>query len=101
VLFIKDGQLFMQGPKEFLLTSENISQLYGCQLQLQRDNGRYSASFGNDGGEPIETTLEDKKKQPPVPEVLIEMRDTTVQYQERRPRSFELGHEAGVKTGPS
>jgi iron complex transport system ATP-binding protein len=34
VLFIKEGQLFMQGPKEYLLTSENISQLYGCQLRL-------------------------------------------------------------------
>jgi molybdate transport system ATP-binding protein len=32
VLFVKEGQLFMQGPKEYSLTSENISQLYGCQL---------------------------------------------------------------------
>jgi molybdate transport system ATP-binding protein len=81
VLFIKEGQLFMQGPKEYLLTSENISQLYGCQLQLQRDNGRYWVSFGKDGRELMQTTLMSDEKLPPVPDVLIEMRDTTVQYQ--------------------
>lgn len=81
VLFIKEGQLFMQGPKEYLLTSENISELYGCPLQLERDNGRYWVSFGKDGRDPIETALEGKGKQPPVPEILVEMKDTTVQYQ--------------------
>jgi len=81
ILFIKEGQLFMQGPKEYLLTSENISQLYGCQLELRRDNGTYWVSFGKDGRELTETTLMSEEKLPPVPDVLIEMRDTTVQYQ--------------------
>jgi molybdate transport system ATP-binding protein len=83
VLFIKEGGLFMQGPKETLLTSENISQLFGCKLQLERDDGRYLVSFGKDESEPIETTLVDQEKQKDVPGVLIEMRDTTVQYNGR------------------
>jgi molybdate transport system ATP-binding protein len=80
VLFIKEGQLFMQGPKEYLLTSENISQLYGCLLELERDNGRYLVSFGKDGSQPMATTPVADEKNPHVPETLIEMRDTTVQY---------------------
>ena len=88
VLFIKEGQLFMQGPKEYLLTSENISQLYGCPLELERDNERYLVSFGNDGVKPMGTAPMDGGREPNVPEIptdilpdiLIEMRDTTVQY---------------------
>jgi molybdate transport system ATP-binding protein len=92
VLFIKEGQLFMQGPKEYLLTSENISQLYGCPLELERDNGRYLVSFGKDGSEPMATAPMVGERDPDVPEILpeilpdilpdilIEMRDTTVQY---------------------
>jgi molybdate transport system ATP-binding protein len=84
VLFIKEGQLFMQGPKEYLLTSENISGLYGCQLELEQDNGRYLVSFGKDGSKPIATAPMAAERDPNVPEILsdilIEMRDTTVQY---------------------
>jgi len=80
VLFIREGQLFMQGPKEYLLTSENISQLYGCPLQLEKDNGRYLVSFGKDGRDAVDTTLISEEKPSPLPDVLIEMRDTTVQY---------------------
>jgi molybdate transport system ATP-binding protein len=80
VLFIKEGQLFMQGPKEYLLTSENISQLYGCPLELERDNGSYFVSFAKDESKPMATTPVVKGKDPNVPETLIEMRDTTVQY---------------------
>ncbi len=80
VLFIKEGQLFMQGPKEYLLTSGNISELYGCPLELERDNGRYLVSFGQDGTKPVATTPVAEEKDPHVPDTLIEMRNTTVQY---------------------
>ena len=84
VLFIKEGQLFMQGPKEYLLTSENISELYGCPLELARDNGRYLVSFGKDGSLPMAMTPVAEEKDPDVPDtlpdILIEMKDTTVQY---------------------
>jgi len=88
VLFIKEGQLLMQGPKEYLLTSENISQLYGCSLELQRDNGRYQVSYGKDQSAPIATTpvAEGKASQvfeglsDALPDILIEMKETTVRY---------------------
>ncbi len=84
VLFIKEGQLFMQGPKEYLLTSENISELYGCPLELERDNGKYLVSFSKDGSQPKAMTpvAEEKDSNVPerLPEILIEMKDTTVQY---------------------
>ena len=89
VLFIKEGQLFMQGPKEYLLTSENISQLYGCPLELERNNGTYLVSFGKDESKSMATApradggnLNEPGILPEVlPDILIEMRDTTVQYQ--------------------
>ncbi len=85
VLFIKEGQLFMQGPKKYLLTSENISQLYGCPLELERDNGNYLVSFGKDGSKSMPATPgaeeRDPKEPDSLPEILIEMRNTTVQYQ--------------------
>ena len=84
VLFIKEGQLFMQGPKEYLLTSENLSELYGCPLELERDNGKYLVSYGKDGSQPvaIAPVAEEKDSNVPeiLPEFLIEMKDTTVQY---------------------
>jgi len=80
ILFIKEGQLFMQGPKEYLLTSENISQLYGCPLELEQDNGRYLVSFGKDGSKPMATAPMAGERDPNVPDILIEMKDTTVQY---------------------
>jgi molybdate transport system ATP-binding protein len=81
VLFIKEGQLFMQGPKEYMLTSENISQLYGCQLHLEGDNGEYSVSFGEDGIRAMNAPPVAEAKYADEPEVLIEMKDTTVQYE--------------------
>ncbi len=80
VLFIKEGQLFMQGPKDYLLTSENISQLYGTPLELEQDNGRYLVSFGKDGGKPTAMAPMVAQRDSSVPEILIEMRDTTVEY---------------------
>ncbi len=88
VLFIKEGQLFMQGPKEYLLTSENISQLYGCPLELERDNGTYLVSFAKDKSKSSATAPTDgggNSKEPGIPsealpDILIEMKDTTVQY---------------------
>lgn len=83
VLFVKDGQLFMQGPKDEILTSENISQLYGCQLQLEKNDGGYRVSYGIEKKEPIDTGLLCEERHQDLPEILIEMRDTTVQYDGR------------------
>ncbi|MDI7258549.1 MAG: ATP-binding cassette domain-containing protein [Thermodesulfobacteriota bacterium] len=83
VLFVKDGQLFMQGAKEEVLTSEKISQLYGCQLHLEKSNGRYQVTYRIGESESINTDLVCKETHHDVPEILIEMKDTTVQYDGR------------------
>ena len=46
ILLVKDGRVFRQGPKEEILTSQNLSQLYGCELLLGKNNGSYSLSYG-------------------------------------------------------
>ena len=61
VLFVKDGQLFMQGPKDELLTSEKISQLYGCNLQLEKNHGGYLVSYGPEKKEEIDQGLPDMR----------------------------------------
>ena len=80
VLFVKNGQLFMQGPKEEVLTSEKISQLYGCQLHLEKSDGRYRVIHGIEQSESIDTNLLCRENHHEVPDVLIEMKDTTVRY---------------------
>jgi molybdate transport system ATP-binding protein len=83
VLFVKNGQLFMQGPKEEVLTSDNISQLYGCQLHLEKSNGRYQVIYGIEGSGPIDTDLLCEKNQHDLPDILIAMKEMTVQYDGR------------------
>jgi molybdate transport system ATP-binding protein len=83
VLLVKNGQLFMQGTKEEVLTSENISRLYDCQLHLEKSNGRYQVTFGTEGSGPIDTSLLCDENRQELPDVLIEMRETTVEYDGR------------------
>lgn len=83
VLFVKNGQLFMQGPKEEVLTSEKISQLYGCQLHLEKSNEKYRVTYGIGESEPIDTGLLCEENHHDVPDILIEMKETTVQYDGR------------------
>jgi molybdate transport system ATP-binding protein len=79
VLLVKEGRLFRQGPKDEILTSFNLSQLYGCELQVEKKNGTYSLSYGAEKDREIEL--------PPAcremlseSDVLIQMRDTSVRY---------------------
>jgi molybdate transport system ATP-binding protein len=80
VLFVKDGQLFKQGPKDDLLTSEQISQLYGCNLHLEKSHGGYLVSYGPEKKEEIDTSVLYRDVLDNVPKTLIEMRDMTVTY---------------------
>ncbi|MBF0517758.1 MAG: ATP-binding cassette domain-containing protein [Nitrospirae bacterium] len=42
VVMIRDGRIFTQGPKKEVLTSRNISELFGVQLEVYIDtNGTY------------------------------------------------------------
>lgn len=82
VLFVKNGRLFMQGPKEEMLTSEKVSKLFGCDLHLEKDDGRYRVSYGLDKGHKTDTAFLRRNVFHDVPETLIEMRETTVRYGE-------------------
>jgi molybdate transport system ATP-binding protein len=82
VLLVKNGQLFMQGPKDEVLTSENISNLYGFNLHLEKTNQEYRVSYEVEKSDIIGTTILDREVPQDVPEVLIEMKDTTVKYKD-------------------
>jgi molybdate transport system ATP-binding protein len=82
VLLVKNGQLFMQGPKDEVLTSENISKLYGFNLHLEKTNKGYRVSYGVEKSDKIDTTVLYSDALQDVPEVLIEMKDTTVKYKD-------------------
>jgi len=80
VLLVKSGQLFLQGPKDEVLTSENISSLYGFNLYLERTNRGYRVSYGAEKSDKMDTSVVYEGAIQDVPEVLIEMKDTTVKY---------------------
>jgi molybdate transport system ATP-binding protein len=80
VLLVKNGQLFMQGLKDEVLTSENISKLYGFNLHLEKTNQGYLVSYGTEKSDTIDTGVLYRDVLQDVPEILIEMKDTTVQY---------------------
>lgn len=83
VLLVRNGRLFMLGTKEEVLTSENISQLYGCQLHLEKSNERYQVTYGTEGSCSIDTDLLCEENHQDLPDILIEMKETTVQYDGR------------------
>lgn len=80
VLLIKDGQLFLQGPKDEVLTSGSIGRLYGFNLRLEKTNRGYLVSYGSDKSDKIDTSVVFEEALQDVPEVLIAMKDTTVRY---------------------
>jgi molybdate transport system ATP-binding protein len=80
VLLVKDGRLFRRGPKEEILTSENLTQLYGCSLRVGNNNGAYFLTYGEESGAAEELPGECREVLPEGSKALIEMRDTTVSY---------------------
>jgi molybdate transport system ATP-binding protein len=80
VLFVKDGRLFGQGPKEEILTSDNISRLYGCRLRVEKEDGAYRAACRIEEKETLETGFLHDRAGRDEPETLIEMKETTVRY---------------------
>ncbi len=47
VIMLREGQLFREGPKSALLTSETLSDLFRCRLEVTPKDGTYLA-FGLD-----------------------------------------------------
>jgi len=80
VLFVKNGRLFRKGPKEEMLTTENVSQLYGCALQVERTNGKFGLARGIGRTENPPPELLAGQVQTEIPDTLIEMRKTTIRY---------------------
>ena len=84
VLLVKDCCVYMQGRKESVLNSGNMSALYGCSVHVSQNNGSYSAAY--------ETRQETKAvdvetssygcsvDMSEVPDTLIEMRNVVVRY---------------------
>jgi molybdate transport system ATP-binding protein len=83
VLLVKSGRLFLQGPKKEILTSQKISQLYGCGLNIEEKNGRYRVIYGAGEMDSLARDLPDVENHLEAPEILIEMKETTVQYDGR------------------
>ena len=80
VLFVKKGRLFMQGPKEELLTSEWVSKLFDSDLLVEKEDGKYRVSYGVEKTKKIDLTFFYRDVLDGGPDVLIQMKDTTVKY---------------------
>ncbi len=80
VLMVREGRLFRQGPKDEILTSENLSRLYGCSLRLRKNNGTYFLTYEEEKGSVRELPGERREALSEGPETLIEMKDTSVRY---------------------
>lgn len=80
VLLVKDGQIFRKGGKDEILTSENISQLYGCELRVKKGSERYRLADGRGDIKRISADALCSYSPRDVPDVLIDMKDVTVRY---------------------
>jgi molybdate transport system ATP-binding protein len=80
VLFVKNGRLFMQGPKEEMLTSEKVSKLFRSDLKIEKMNERYRVSYGIRKNKKVELAFFYRGITEDVPDLLIEIKDTTVRY---------------------
>jgi molybdate transport system ATP-binding protein len=80
VLLVKEGRLFRQGSKDEILTSLNLSQLYGCELLLEKRNGTYSLTYGAEKDRELDLPRACREALTDGSEMLIQMKDTTVRY---------------------
>ncbi|MBN1508179.1 MAG: ATP-binding cassette domain-containing protein [Sedimentisphaerales bacterium] len=44
VVLLKEGRVLADGPAEQVLTSEELSELFGCRVKVLKEDGRYVAS---------------------------------------------------------
>lgn len=49
VIMVKDGKIFADGKKEELITSENMTELYGEPIKVEKDMGIYRMHLLNGG----------------------------------------------------
>ncbi len=48
IILLKQGRVFGDGAPEAMLTSESLSRLLGCRVEVFRNDGRYVASVSDD-----------------------------------------------------
>jgi molybdate transport system ATP-binding protein len=82
ILFVKNGRLFMQGPKEEMLTSEKVSKLFGSDLSIEKTDGKYRVDYGIEKPSKVDLTFFYRDVLQDAPETLVEMKDTTVRYED-------------------
>ena len=41
VILLREGRVFKDGPRDQVLTSENLSELYRMKIRLEEENGIY------------------------------------------------------------
>jgi len=80
VLFLKNGRLFMQASKEEMLTSERVSQLFDSEVLVEKVDGKYRVSYGDENPQKIDMAFFNRDVSEETPDVLIQMKDTTVRY---------------------
>lgn len=80
VLFLKEGRIWRQGPKEELLSSDPISELYGTPLRVEKNHFRYFILSPPPSPKEKNALKFPGPQIQEIPEVIIEMEDTTVRY---------------------
>jgi molybdate transport system ATP-binding protein len=83
VLFVKEGRISRQGPKDELLTTAQVSMLYDCPLHVKKNHSRYFISPASPPGNGGDCPAFSEAEAPEVPEVLIAMNEATVKYGNR------------------
>lgn len=82
-LLIKQGSLWLQGPKHAVLTSENMESLYDWPILVTSRNGMFSACFDRCCRQVEADQLYVAAGQE-SPDPLIEMKDVVVSYSKQR-----------------
>jgi molybdate transport system ATP-binding protein len=80
LLLVKDGKMFLQGPKEEVLTSQNMSQLYGSEFHVEKSAERYLLSYGSEKRKKISPAVPNRDCRSDIPDTLIHMENVTVRY---------------------
>jgi molybdate transport system ATP-binding protein len=81
-LFVKEGRILLQGPKDEMITSDNLGLLYGGALHVEKRRGKFYLTYGMARRKRIDSSVLSRELSHDTPETLIEMRETTVTYGE-------------------
>ncbi len=78
-LLVKNGRLWLQGPKDTILTSENMESLYDWPIQVIRNSGKFATCYDSNRKH-LDTGRLYMASGQESPDPLIEMKDVVVSY---------------------